>query len=130
MKIRARFAYFFGTTVTKSGRSCTAAYNRGQRSGPRLFVSRCPMTSVPALLDLSDLIALSLLPPWTGRDAAERLRSGAPPAMVLAEILDRRSDGRAERAAFDRRARGAGRCAPPRSPARVGPQPAARPRAA
>jgi len=67
------------------------------------------MASVPDLPDLSDLISLSFLPPWTWRDAAERLRSGAPPAMVLTEILDRRSDGRAERAAFDRRARAAAR---------------------
>ena len=45
------------------------------------------MTSIP---DLSDLISLSLLPPWTWRDAAERLRAGAPPAIVLTELLDRR----------------------------------------
>ena len=62
------------------------------------------MTSVP---DLPDLISLSFLPPWTWRDAAERLRSGAPPAIVLAEILDRRPDGLAERATLDRRARAA-----------------------
>jgi len=62
------------------------------------------MTSVP---DLSDLISLSFLPPWTWRDAAERLRSGAPPAIVLTEILDRRPGGLAERAALDRRARAA-----------------------
>ena len=64
------------------------------------------MTSVS---DLSDLISLSLLPPWTWRDAAERLRSGAPPAIVLTEVLDRRAGGRAERAALDRRARAAAR---------------------
>jgi DNA processing protein len=62
------------------------------------------MTSVP---DLSDLISLSFLPPWTWRDAAERLRSGASPAIVLTEILDRRPGGLAERAALDRRARAA-----------------------
>src|SRR4051812_49409102 len=28
------FRRFLGTTVTKYGRTCTAAYNRGQRSGP------------------------------------------------------------------------------------------------
>jgi len=64
------------------------------------------MTSVP---DLSDLISLSLLPPCTWREAAERLRSGASPAMVLTELLDRRAGGLAERAALDRRARTAAR---------------------
>jgi len=59
------------------------------------------MTSVP---DLSDLISLSLLPPWTWRDAAERLRAGASPTMVLTELLDRRACGQPERATLDRRA--------------------------
>ena len=59
------------------------------------------MTSIP---DLSDLISLSLLPPWTWRDAAERLRGGAPPAAVLTELLDRRASGQSERATLDRRA--------------------------
>lgn len=62
------------------------------------------MTSIP---DLSDLIGLSLLPPWTWRDAAERLRAGETPKTVLAELLDRRACGPAERATLDRRARAA-----------------------
>jgi DNA processing protein len=62
------------------------------------------MASLP---DLSDLISLSLLPPWTWRDAVERLRSGRAPAIVLTELLDRRAGGLAERAALDRRARAA-----------------------
>src|SRR3990172_6869509 len=49
------------------------------------------MTSVP---DLSDLISLSLLPPWTWRDAAERLRAGASPTVGVTELLDRRAGGR------------------------------------
>lgn len=62
------------------------------------------MTSIP---DLSDLISLSLLPPWTWREGAERLRSGARPAIVLTELLDRRAGGQAERVTLDRRARAA-----------------------
>ena len=53
------------------------------------------MTSIP---DLSDLISLSLLPPWTWRDAAERLRAGATAATVLAELLDRRARAAIRRA--------------------------------
>src|ERR1700682_5020451 len=56
------------------------------------------MTSVS---DLSNLISLSLLPPLTWRDAAERLRSGASPALVLTELLDRRAGGVAARAGLD-----------------------------
>jgi DNA processing protein len=59
------------------------------------------MASIP---DLSDLISLSLLPPWTWRDAAERLRAGASPAAVLTELLDSRASGQPERATLDRRA--------------------------
>jgi DNA processing protein len=59
------------------------------------------MSSIP---HLSDLIGLSLLPPWTWRDAAERLRAGEPPGTVLAELLDRRACGQAERATLDDRA--------------------------
>ena len=64
------------------------------------------MTSIP---DLSDLISLSLLPPWTWRDAAERLRAGAQPTIVLTELLDRRATGQPERATLDRRALAASR---------------------
>src|ERR1700682_576059 len=64
------------------------------------------MTSVS---DLSNLISLSLLPPLTWRDAVERLRGGASPALVLTELLDRRAGGVAERAALDRRAQEAAR---------------------
>ena len=64
------------------------------------------MTSVSSL---SDLISLSFLPPTTWRDAAERLRSGASPATVLSEILDRRAGGLAEHAALERRAQAAAR---------------------
>ena len=56
-----------------------------------------------SLADLSDLIGLSLLPPWTWRDAAERLRAGEPPKIVVAELLDRRACPPAERATLDSR---------------------------
>jgi DNA processing protein len=56
---------------------------------------------------LSDLISLSLLAPWTWRDAAERLRRGATPATVLAELLERRADGAAVRTALEQRAHAA-----------------------
>src|SRR5205823_2737901 len=59
------------------------------------------MTSVS---DLSDLISLSLLPSWTWRHAAERLRDGASPALVLTELLDRRASGQPTRATLDHRA--------------------------
>jgi DNA processing protein len=59
--------------------------------------------------DLSDLIGLSLLPPWTWRDASERLRAGEPPKTVLAELLDRRACGAPDRGALDRRALAASR---------------------
>src|ERR1700681_1951777 len=64
------------------------------------------MTSIP---DLSDLIGLSLLPPSTWRDAAERLRAGETPKTVLAELLDRRVYGRPERATLEQRALAASR---------------------
>ena len=64
------------------------------------------MTSIP---DLSDLIGLSLLPPWTWRDAAERLRAGETPKIVFAELLDRRACAPPERAALERRALAASR---------------------
>jgi len=64
------------------------------------------MTSIS---DFPDLISLSLLPPWTWRHAAERLRAGSSPATVLAEFLDRRADGPAKRAALDGLAREAAR---------------------
>ncbi len=58
------------------------------------------MTSVP---DPSDLISLSLLPPWTWRGAAERLRAGDTPKTVLADLLERRACRPPEGAAIDRR---------------------------
>jgi len=61
------------------------------------------MTFAP---DLPDLISLSLLPPWTWRNAVERLNRGAVPATVLTELLERRAGG-AERALFHERARAA-----------------------
>src|SRR5205085_4814109 len=60
--------------------------------------------------DLSDLISLSLLPPWTWRQAAERLRAGASPALIVTELLDRRASGPA-RATLDHRALAARRSA-------------------
>src|SRR5437870_8424817 len=57
-----------------------------------------------SLSDLSDLIGLSLLPPWTWRDAAERLRAGESPKIVVAELLDRRACPPAECATLDERA--------------------------
>jgi DNA processing protein len=66
------------------------------------------MISVTDLSDLSDLISLSLLPPRTWRDAGERLRRGASPAIALTELLDRRG-GAAARATLDQRARAATR---------------------
>jgi DNA processing protein len=40
------------------------------------------------MTDLLDLVALSLLPPWYGLPAAERLRGGDPPGVVLEELAD------------------------------------------
>ena len=112
MKNRACFAHFRRSAVTKSGRSCPAAYNRGGGQAPHVR-ARCVMTSIP---DLSDLISLSLLPPWTWRDAAERLRAAQSPKTVLTELLDRRACGQAERATLDRRALAATRRASDRRP--------------
>src|SRR5450759_5921942 len=39
--------------------------------------------------DLSDLIALSLLPVWLWRLIGEHLRAGEPPAAVLDRLLER-----------------------------------------
>jgi DNA processing protein len=66
------------------------------------------MASVPpAIPDLSDLISLSFLPPWTWRDAAERLRRGEAASVVLIELLARRARGAPERASLGRRAHAA-----------------------
>ena len=62
------------------------------------------MTSVP---DLSDLISLSFLPPWTWRGAPNAFAAATPPAIVLNELLIVARDGLAERATLDRRARAA-----------------------
>src|SRR5206468_10140870 len=40
-----------------------------------------------AMTDLQDLVALSLVPSWWWRTAAERLRAGEPPRDVLDRLL-------------------------------------------
>jgi DNA processing protein len=40
------------------------------------------------MTDLLDFVALSLLPPWYGLPAAERLRGGDPPGTVLEDLAD------------------------------------------
>jgi DNA processing protein len=40
------------------------------------------------MTDLINLVALSLLPPWYGLPAAERLRGGDPPAVILEDLAD------------------------------------------
>jgi len=40
------------------------------------------------MTDLLDFVALSLLPPWYGLPAAERLRGGDPPGAVLEDLAD------------------------------------------
>ncbi|MBI3400253.1 MAG: DNA-protecting protein DprA [Acidobacteria bacterium] len=42
------------------------------------------------MTDPSDFVALSLLPIWSWREVAERLRAGAPPADILRQIADHR----------------------------------------
>jgi DNA processing protein len=40
------------------------------------------------MTDLIDLVALSLLPPWYGLPAAERLRGGDQPSVILEDLAD------------------------------------------
>lgn len=40
------------------------------------------------MTDLVDLVALSLLPPWYGLPAAERLRRGDSPGLILEDLAD------------------------------------------
>ncbi|MBZ5555834.1 MAG: DNA-processing protein DprA [Acidobacteriia bacterium] len=47
------------------------------------------------MTDLADYVALSLLPIWTWRAVAERLRAGDPPADILRQIADSRWPGQA-----------------------------------
>ncbi len=59
------------------------------------------MSDVPSL---SDLVALSLLPSWCWRHAAEQLALGAPPAAVLDRLTAARPGARANAAALRERA--------------------------
>ena len=56
------------------------------------------------MTDLPDLIALSLLPSWTWRHAAEQLRAGTTPKTVLADLLARRTRAQPDASTFGERA--------------------------
>jgi len=49
------------------------------------------------MTDLSDFVALSLLPIWSWLTVAERLRAGDPPADILCQIVDRHWPGQSGR---------------------------------
>src|SRR5262245_44310342 len=53
----------------------------------------------PAMADLVDFVALSLLPPWCRLEAADGLRAGEPPVDALRRICDARWRDRPEEAA-------------------------------
>jgi DNA processing protein len=59
---------------------------------------------MPPISDLPDLVALTLLPPWTWRLAAERLRAGEAASAVLAELLSRRAGDHADAGTIRERA--------------------------
>jgi DNA processing protein len=51
------------------------------------------------MTDLLDFVALSLLPPWYGLPAAERLRGGDPPGAVLEDLADHSARDEPDKAA-------------------------------
>src|SRR5258705_52303 len=81
------------------------ALRRHERGDPAFFC-RWPAASREgqAMSNLTDLIALSLVPSWWWRSAAELLRAGEPPGQVLDYLIaERDPDGPA--AAVSRRSR-------------------------
>jgi len=52
-----------------------------------------------AMTDLLDFVALSLLPPWYGLPAAERLRAGDPPGEVLDDLAEHAARDEPDKAA-------------------------------